>query len=409
MINMPHLRTRYAQVLLQNYLGFSPIVGLIGHRQVGKTTLAGEVCQTYHTLDDEESPAYLVSTAPEFLREIQTSGTVAIDEAQLMPKLFPALKEWVRKHKRPGQFLLSGSVRFTSQRSIRESLTGRIVNLELLPFSINEMSNEPPPETAFRFHQVHEFSERHAESAMGATKRKIRMKQIGNFAISGGLPGICFVRDENLRSSRIRSQLDTILDRDLRLIYPTRASLTELKLLTSSLAEAQGQPTRISSLQRAIKTNARTAQNLVHALESLFLLRTIPIEGDYRGMSQFFEDPAEARYVAAKKLSEESVREHLCFLAVRSSFAYRQGIEPRFFQFKTRGGVTVPVAIRTGDQVSGWIPIQGDEPNRRETAAGKAFLAAYGRAKVFFVTFEGRMGRVLDQRRMLISIADITV
>lgn len=406
---MPHLRYRYANTLLRNYLKFSPIVGLIGHRQVGKTTLVGEICSAYYSLDDEESIAYLVDSASEFIREIHIPQTVAIDEAQLMPKLFPALKEWVRKHKRPGQFLLSGSVRFTSQKSIRESLTGRIINLELLPFSISEMSNETAPESAFRLHLARAFSESNAVPSFTASEWKSRMKQIEDFTMSGGLPGICFVRDENIRSARIRSQLDTILDRDLRSLYPTRASLTELRRLTADLAQSQGTPLRFSNIQRSIKTTARTAQNLVHALESLFLIRTIPIEGGYRGMSVFFEDPAEAQYAAGKKIPLESVRSHLCYLSVRSSFAYRQGVEPQFFQYRTRGGVIVPVAVRQDDHISGWIPIQGTSPNRRELAAGKAFLAAYADSKVIFLNFENQDSAVVDSRQLLTSIAEISI
>ena len=61
-----------------------------------------------------------------------------INEAQLCSPLFPALKQWVRTNKAKEQFILSGSVRFTSKADIRESLTGRIISLELLPFTIAE-------------------------------------------------------------------------------------------------------------------------------------------------------------------------------------------------------------------------------------------------------------------------------
>ena len=91
-------------------------MGVLGHRQVGKTTLIGDLCHRYYTLDDEDSRAHLANSSSEFLREISGPGLVALDEVQLLPSLFPALKEWVRKHKAPGQFLISGSVRFTSQK-----------------------------------------------------------------------------------------------------------------------------------------------------------------------------------------------------------------------------------------------------------------------------------------------------
>ena len=137
---MAHERIRHASDRLKRLLGFSPIVGIFGHRQVGKTTLLSRHVRSYATLDlraqldrAEADPQAFVSSATEY--------PFGIDEAQLAPALFPALKEHVRVHRRPGQFILSGSVRFTSRKAIRESLTGRIVHLELLPFTQAEIDH----------------------------------------------------------------------------------------------------------------------------------------------------------------------------------------------------------------------------------------------------------------------------
>jgi hypothetical protein len=70
----------------------------------------------------------------------------ALDECQLAERLFPALKERVRKDKRPGQFYLSGSVRFTSKRLIRESLTGRIMTADLFPLTLSELDRGELPD-----------------------------------------------------------------------------------------------------------------------------------------------------------------------------------------------------------------------------------------------------------------------
>jgi len=75
---------------------------------------------------------------------------LVIDECQLAPALFPALKEWVRVRKSPGQFLLTGSVRFSSRKAIRESLTGRMIAWELLPMDWSEMHGTPLPDTVIR-------------------------------------------------------------------------------------------------------------------------------------------------------------------------------------------------------------------------------------------------------------------
>ncbi len=81
-----------------------------------------------------------------------------IDECQLEPKLFLTLKEWVSTQKRPGQFVLSGSVRFTSRQAIRESLAGRMVMAEMLPFSVSEILQEPLCLTINRLLDLKKFS-----------------------------------------------------------------------------------------------------------------------------------------------------------------------------------------------------------------------------------------------------------
>ena len=138
---MPHTRARYAQPLIKKALNHSPIVGVLGHRQVGKTTLASLLSNEYVTFDATPRLEEALTKPAEFLENRKTPFTV--DEAQLCPPLFPAAKEWVRVHPQKGQFIFTGSVRFTSRALIRESLTGRIANVEILPLSISEMHEKP--------------------------------------------------------------------------------------------------------------------------------------------------------------------------------------------------------------------------------------------------------------------------
>src|ERR1035437_9889529 len=132
---MPHFRSRHLSSLISKALRFSPIVGVLGHRQVGKTTLCGALGKDYLSFDRAEFLDQGIHSPETLLRSHQALPLV-LDECQLAPPLFPALKEWVRTHPKPGQFLLSGSVRFTSRKAIRESLTGRIINWALLPLDL---------------------------------------------------------------------------------------------------------------------------------------------------------------------------------------------------------------------------------------------------------------------------------
>jgi len=118
---MAHERIRYLLPSLLKGLTFSPLVGILGQRQTGKTTLMRSVVKNRSvSLDDQELlEAALLNPKSFVAREDLPFG---IDECQLAPPLFSALKLRVQNNPRPGQFILTGSVRFTSRKAIRESV-----------------------------------------------------------------------------------------------------------------------------------------------------------------------------------------------------------------------------------------------------------------------------------------------
>jgi uncharacterized protein len=118
-----------------------PVVGVLGARQVGKTTLAtqyaarmgGEV--THFDLEDPAAVARLQSPklALEGLR-----GLVILDEVQLRPDLFPVLRVLADRADRPASFLVLGSASPDLLRQSAESLAGRIAYHELSGFDLGE-------------------------------------------------------------------------------------------------------------------------------------------------------------------------------------------------------------------------------------------------------------------------------
>ncbi len=205
---MPHARERYAGRLIERALSHAPIVGVLGQRQVGKTTLLEEWASDYRTLD-QRSTLSEAEANPEFFLENRPSR-FAIDEAQFCPGLFPALKEHVRTHRQMGQFLLSGSVRFTSRKAIRESLTRRIANVEILPFTHSESHSRPLPDLLRQLSQVKQ--QKQLEKLFGA-RSVTKASEFEAYLETGGLPGICFFRAREVRADRWRSQLDALLTR----------------------------------------------------------------------------------------------------------------------------------------------------------------------------------------------------
>jgi len=120
-------------------LGY-PVVTITGPRQSGKTTLARRVFpdKRYVSLEDpnqrefaEEDPKGFLSNLPD--------GAV-LDEVQRCPALFSWLQGVVDADGRMGLFILTGSQQFGLISGITQSLAGRAARVQLLPFSLSELT-----------------------------------------------------------------------------------------------------------------------------------------------------------------------------------------------------------------------------------------------------------------------------
>lgn len=120
-----------------------PVILLTGPRQVRKTTLlvnCSSKDRSYVTLDDLEQ-RQLAKNDPKLF--IEMHGTpILIDEVQYAPELFSYIKIHVDKHKKPGDFWLTGSQKFQLMSNIFESLAGRVAIIDMLSLSTREIKND---------------------------------------------------------------------------------------------------------------------------------------------------------------------------------------------------------------------------------------------------------------------------
>lgn len=126
-------------------LSESPVVALLGARQVGKTTLARQLMAQDKTavLFDLERPSgrAALEQTPELTLSAQ-QGLVIIDEVQRLPGLFSLLRPLVDDPGHRARYLLLGSAAPELVRGVSESLAGRVQFLRVGGFSIVETGSE---------------------------------------------------------------------------------------------------------------------------------------------------------------------------------------------------------------------------------------------------------------------------
>lgn len=125
---------------VQGQLRRFPVVGLLGARQVGKTTLARALATTPGTTwFDLEHPRDAARLSDPALALEDLRGLVVIDEVQRAPGLFPLLRMLADRPGAPARFLVLGSASPELLRQGSESLAGRVAFHVLDGFDLDEV------------------------------------------------------------------------------------------------------------------------------------------------------------------------------------------------------------------------------------------------------------------------------
>lgn len=134
---------RHAAARAQVILSDTPVLGIIGPRQSGKTTLARGIGggRRFISLDNAATRAAALADPISVIRDVDSA---IIDEIQHAPELMLSIKETVDSNRRPGRFIVTGSANILTIQKMQESLAGRIELLTLLPLSQDELEDNGP-------------------------------------------------------------------------------------------------------------------------------------------------------------------------------------------------------------------------------------------------------------------------
>ncbi len=227
--------------ILRQMLKVYPAVGIIGARQVGKTTLARMIAKeskTPVTHFDLENPEDLARLTDPMLALRELKGLVIIDEIQIYPDLFPVLRVLIDKPEINIRFLILGSASPELLRQGAESLAGRIIFHELKGFSLEEVG----------------------------------IDNFKNLWLRGGFPLSYLGRTDIDSSEWRRAFIKTFLERDLPQLGINIRSITMRRFWTM-LAHYHGQTWNASEFSRSFGVADTTIMNYLDLLTSALVVR----------------------------------------------------------------------------------------------------------------------------------------
>ena len=230
---------------MDDALSEAPVVALLGARQVGKTTLAGQITSAWpgaSTLYDLEVAAVreaLSATPDRLLRN--TDGLVVIDEVQRMPALFELLRPICDDPNRRAVFLLLGSASWELIKGVSETLAGRILLVDVGGLSLREVGSE---------HQ-------------------------DRLWMRGGFPRAWLARSPAAWTRWMQSFTRTFLERDIPALG-VRTAPEALGRFWRMLAHYHGQTWNASELGRSMDVSATAVNHYRDLLAGTFMVRVLP-------------------------------------------------------------------------------------------------------------------------------------
>ncbi|MCC6650967.1 MAG: ATP-binding protein [Candidatus Eisenbacteria bacterium] len=220
------------------------IVGLLGPRQVGKTTLAREIAARFRgpsTFFDLERPEDVARLQEPELALAPLRGLVVIDEIQRRSDLFPVLRVLADRKPLPARFLVLGSASPDLLKQSSESLAGRIGYVELAGFDLEE----------------------------------VPVARAERLWLRGGFPLSFLARSEEASMQWRRAFIRDFLERDLADVG-LRVPAETMRRFWTMLAHYHGQLWNAAEFARAFGVAETTVRRHLDHLVSTFAVRVLP-------------------------------------------------------------------------------------------------------------------------------------
>lgn len=417
---MREYRQRLVDKTLQQALRRSGAVLVEGPKWCGKTTTAEQAAASIRYLDEPgklESNQLLAKINPAEL--LAGSAPLLLDEWQLAPELWDAIRFTVDRRATPGQFILTGSAVPANLEKLHHTGTGRFARIRMRPMSLYESGEssgavslaklfqnsarddvEAPPnsETAPSVRNSTSGSKvlpdllRSKSSANSREPRflassALTIEDLCQAIIRGGWPQATFLSPADATATA-RDYFQAVVTQDISRVDEVNRDEARTRRLMRSYARLQGSQAAIATIQADMRSHEAqtmspdTINNYLEALRRIFVIEDLPAWSPKlrsktairTSDTRYFTDPsiaAAALEATGKDLAGDPQTLGFLFetLAVRDLRAYTEALGGALYHYRDKSGLECDTIAHLDDGRYSLIEIKLGGEDAIETAA----------------------------------------
>ena len=381
-------RPRITDVILARKLKSKGAVLIEGPKWCGKTTTAEQMAKSIlYMSKPEDVQANLIAADIEPSKLLEGETPRLIDEWQIAPKLWDAVRFEVDHRSNVGQFILTGSAVPPDTGEIFHSGTGRFAWIKMRPMSLFE-SGESSGEVSLKemFNQADKlFAENKIDS----------IDRLAFLICRGGWPGAIDMEDD-IALEQVFDYFDAIVNTDISRVDNVQRDSERAKRLMKSYARHQGSQTAYTVLRDDILVNDTetltedTVYAYTNALRKIFVIEDMPAwNPNLRSKTairtsdtRYFIDPSIATAslgLGPNDLVKDLKTMGLFFetLCVRDLRVYAESLDGQVYHYRDKSGLECDTVIHLRNGSFGLIEIKlgGDKLIEEGAANLKKFSA----------------------------------
>lgn len=262
---------RICDKLLASELKASGAVLIEGAKWCGKTSTAQQAARSsLYMQDPDKTSSYLAAadTKPSLLLNGETPKL--IDEWQMAPVLWDAVRFEVDKRNKPGQFILTGSA-VPSDNLVAHTGTGRISRLLMRPMSLWESGDSNGSIS------LKELFDKNTDIS---TTSDLSIEKIAFLICRGGWPAS--VSQENESALKMATNyVESVINMDIQRVDGVEKNPERVRMLLRSLARnistmVSGQTIMADMESNDIGISEKTLSSYLNALRRIFVIEDTP-------------------------------------------------------------------------------------------------------------------------------------